>query len=740
MESFKLKAGDDDTVNKSSLCHMSLSEWTSLDKTTLASSLPTIFAVDTECEIESIIRPPNADDNDPDSILKAANGGSALARPVRRVPWGWLVQVGEIMVLHDNGNIQVVGPGRWSIKWNHLLFTSWGPRKSVRDDLISVSNFTMVRVRRGQLGLAVENGKPVLLQEGLHVYNNPLFSFVEFKGVDAQHVSHISYHVVRVPRGSFGKIKEQNRVKLLPEGTHTVNNAVFEYCGLVDSIEAYINHSNIHIIQVPKGSVGLVNESNFPRLLSEGVHIYDSPTLKFVGLKSKLEPQIIHGTISRFRVQKGEVGLAWLDNEPMLIEDPGTYLIDSSNFKFVSLKSAVEKNITLGAKKILTVNAGEVGVTFKAGTLAVLVPGRHYIDAIDHIFDGFLSTQQLAIKLTPEGATDDALLTCETKDLVNIGIRADVFYRISDPEQAIMQVGREFIPELVKETSIATLNNIIRSTALGEIAQSSQPSAQSEAEHQNGVQTAQAMGAASAPLFFDKAHDQFLAKLHDDFKARYGLEITNIRIEQFKIMDKALSQSIAGQAVKTAATQSELANLEGQTQIATQQQERDVRMQQMAAEAEARRVQVKADSEKAQAEALALAQKVRSDMEANTRRTQAQAEADSIRLKAQAEADAVKIQADAMISQAKAEAEAIAMKAKAEAERAKLLAATPLGEKLSLLEIYGDVVKQSNEGVQKIVYVDPTTTQAGNPFSLLTLQTLQKDLVQLGGTGQNLAA
>eukprot|EP00443_Scrippsiella_acuminata_P001982 CAMPEP_0115366556 /NCGR_PEP_ID=MMETSP0270-20121206/104868_1 /TAXON_ID=71861 /ORGANISM="Scrippsiella trochoidea, Strain CCMP3099" /LENGTH=559 /DNA_ID=CAMNT_0002789335 /DNA_START=16 /DNA_END=1691 /DNA_ORIENTATION=+ len=559
----------------------------------------------------------------------------------------------------------------------------------------------MIRVRRGQFGLATENGKPVLLKEGLHVYNNPLFSFVEFKNVDAQHVSHVSYHVVRVPRGAFGKIKEQNRVKLLPEGTHTVDNAVFEYCGLVDSIEAYINHGSIHIIQVPKGSVGLVFESNFPRLLSEGVHIYDSPTLKFNGVRSKLDPQIIHGTISRFRVQKGEVGLAWLDNVSPSIEEPGTYLVDSSSFKFVSLRDAADKTIMLGAKKILTVNAGEVAVTFKAGNLAVLPPGRHYIEAIDHTFDDFLSTQQLSIRLTPpeDGrGKENELLTCETKDLVDIGIRADVFYRISDPEQAIMKVGREFIPELVKETSIATLNNIIRSTALGEIAQSSQPSAQSEAEHATKVQAAQAMGDASAPLFFDKAHDQFLAKLHDDFKARYGLEITNIRIEQFKILDKALSQSIAGQAIKTAATQSELANLEGQTQIATQQQERDVRLQQLAAEAEGvqfcdegkmlniwglthmhmakvclqaasmkpndpnRHILIeenkpvlsqcrmqqklyrnmgdgyeramKADSEKAQAEALAEAQRVRSDMEADTRRTQAQAEADAVRTKA----------------------------------------------------------------------------------------------------------
>jgi len=735
MEAFKLKEGDEDTINKTSLCHMSLSEWTTTDKHQLASMLK-LFTVDNDCSIESIIRSPNADDNDPTTILKAANQGAPSSRAVRNVPWGWLVKTGEIMIIYDNGLIGVAGPGRWSVKWYLQLFASCGRKQSLTEDVITEGTFTMVRVRRGQLGLAMENGKPVLLQEGLHVYNNPLFSFVEFKPVDALHVQHMSYHVVRVPRGSFGMITEQARAKLLPEGTHAVNNAVFEYKGLVEVVDAYINHGTIHIIQVPKGKAGLVFESNLPRLLSEGVHIYDSPTLKYVGTKSLLDAKIAHGTISRFRVQKGEIALAWLNNEPMLIEDPGTYLIDSSNFQLVSLVNASEKTVMLGAKKIITVNAGEVAVTFKAGKLAVLGPGRTYIDAIDHLFDGFLSTQQLSIRLSSGKKGTEQLLSCETQDLVSIGIRADVFYRISNPEQALMQVGREFIPELVKETSIATLNNIVRSTALSEIAQNSDASAKSLKEEQQKLMEAQASGRPTAPLFFDKAHDQFLAKLHDDFKERYGLEITNIRIEQFKIMDQALSNSIAGQAVKTAATQSELANLAGQTQIATQQQERDVRMQQMMAEADARRLQTKADSEKAQAEALASAQQVRSDMEAATKRTQAQAEADAVRTKAQAEADAIKIQAEAIISRARAEAEGITLKAKAEGERAKLLAETPLGEKLSLLEIYGDVVKKSNEGVEKVVYVDPTTTQAGNPFSLLTLQSLNQDLTQLGATNQ----
>eukprot|EP00928_Gymnodinium_smaydae_P034094 TRINITY_DN24242_c0_g2_i1.p1 TRINITY_DN24242_c0_g2~~TRINITY_DN24242_c0_g2_i1.p1 ORF type:complete len:204 (+),score=64.37 TRINITY_DN24242_c0_g2_i1:186-797(+) len=203
-------------------------------------------------------------------------------------------------------------------------------------------------------------------------------------------------------------------------------------------------------------------------------------------------------------------------------------------------------------------------------------------------------------------------------------------------------------------------------------------------------------------------------------------------------MDESLARSIAGQAVKTAETQSELANLEGQNKIAVQQQERDARMRTIKAQADAQTRQVQADSERAQAEAIASAQKVRIDMEANTTRTQATAQADAIRLAATAEKDAVEIKASAVVKQAEAEAQAIRLKAQAEAERAKLLAAVPLGEKLALLDVYAEVVKKSNEGVEKVVYVDPTTTQAGNPLSLLTLQSLQKDLATLDSSNKSM--
>lgn len=723
--------------NESSLTTLSLAEWTTLDKTSLAKQYP-IFAVDDDKPLDTIIRPANASDEDISTLVNIVNN----RKPCVASPFMFgmtLVPVGHVRVVRNNGRVEIVGPGRYRLKIIHKCFAKWGRLWPLTEDSISDGSFTMVRCRRGQLGLAIENGRPVILDEGLHVYNSPLFSFLRFVPMDSEYINHMSYNVIRVPKGCFGKIWEQGVAKLLPQGLHAVDNAVFKYDGLVNSGEPHISHGSIQIVMVPKGSVGLVLESGYPKLLQEGVHIYDSPTMEFRGTKNKLTSCIQHGTITRVRIQKGEVGLAWLNNEPVLIQEPGTYEVDSASFRFERAIAVDNKNISLGSHKIVTVYAGQVGISYNGGKLQILPPGRHVIDAAEHTFDDFLSTQQRSMRLksvskNQRGSGEDLLL-CETKDLVQIGIRADVFFRIADPERAITQVGRDGINELVSETSIATLTNIMRSTTLNEIAQNSLPSAVSEKAHAEEAVTAQALGQASAPMFFDKAHDMFLSKLHDDFMEKFGLEISNIRIEQFKIMDEALATSISRQAVTTAETESKLANLEGQTAIATQTKERDAKLASIDAESEANVRKLTAEAKVAQAEAEVRAQQVQAESDAKRKRIQAEAEAESAKIRAaatiaSAEADAksVTIRADASISEAKAQAESIRLKAKAESERAQLLASTSLGEKLALLDIYGEVVKSSNQGVEKVVYVDPSTTQAGNPFGLLTLQSLNRDL------------
>merc|ERR1712070_1035531 len=92
------------------------------------------------------------------------------------------------------------------------------------------------------------------------------------------------------------------------------------------------------------------------------------------------------------------------------------------------------------------------------------------------------------LRLTPKGAvkakaagkvdTGKAdLLVCETKDFVKVGLRADVFFVVANPAKPIQAIRRDEIDELVYETAVATLTNVVRCTALNEVAQNAMPSA-----------------------------------------------------------------------------------------------------------------------------------------------------------------------------------------------------------------------------------------------------------------------
>ena len=120
---------------------------------------------------------------------------------------------------------------------------------------------------------------------------------------------------------------------------------------------------------------------------------------------------------------------------------------------------------------------------------------------------------------------------------------------------------------------MATLTNIIRSTALNQIAQSQNVSAASPIEDitkEGGLSTVASMvnkydppPPATAPMaeFFEKTHDEFMTKLHDDFNLRYGVTISNIRIEAFKIMDDDLAEQISKHALTTAQIENEMVSL-----------------------------------------------------------------------------------------------------------------------------------------------------------------------------------
>jgi len=376
--------------------------------------------------------------------------------------------------------------------------------------------------------------------------------------------------------------------------------------------------------------------------------------------------------------------LAWENNQPTFFEE-GMYDKDSANFMFEKCVNASEQQIMLGSKKIITVRDGEVGVSYLKGKLIVLPPDRHFIESADHIFQGFLSTQQQCLHLSSPSLDKkkENFLVCETKDFVEIAIKADVFYKIEDAEKISLVVGKDNVEALVRDTAIASLNSIIRSTSLAEVAQSKE------------IQAKKATPDAPAPQFFDKVHDEFIHKLHTSFIEQFGINVCNIRIESFKLMNQELASNISKQALTTAQTETQLSNLAGQTEIATAQQKRDAEVARIRAEGDSMRLKTETDARN------------RTTMET------AKAEAEATLIRAKAEAQALEVRAEA-------EAKAILLKGEAEAKRATLISSTPLGGQIAMFQLYADMVKQSMTGVEKVIYLP--VESANNPLSFFSLQ------------------
>mmetsp|Transcript_20111 Transcript_20111/g.37885 ORF Transcript_20111/g.37885 Transcript_20111/m.37885 type:complete len:747 (+) Transcript_20111:542-2782(+) len=695
-------------------------------------------------------------------LAKSKSRGSHLKAPGML---GHVVRPGCISFYTINGKTFALSEGRWWLMKNPIR-AHWlrGHRNiSLDRDETSAGEVHIIRVLPGEVGLIRAQGTEVLLDVGTHVFNSGTVTIAgKVAYSENHHFHHGRYHYLRVERGYMAKVWAivslggiQTVVpRLIEQGVHFINNHMFKFDGFVKCSEKVIEHGSIHRILVVRGLLAKCIQDSKNRILGEGDHIIESTDFEFVGFEDITKASCIqHGTITILRVTKGKIALAWNNSDPIFISKPGMYEFDSPDFNFDSFRDAEENLIQLGSKKIVQVQTGQVAVTYDDGLLKVLLNGTHEINSSTHIFHRFLSIQEKSIRLATLSAkeklshksinmkqskksnptghqfhidgdvdVDSDLTICETKDLVKVGIRADIFYSISDPEKCIVKIDTDELEDLVRETAIATLTNIIRSTALNQIAQSSNVSAGSPHDQVRGAMpnfaksNEQVYPSAipvspvrndeeihpppSAPMaeFFDKTHDEFMSKLHDDFRLRYGVDISNIRIEAFKIMDDDLAEQISKHALTTAQIENEMANLEGMSLISTQREKTAAEVKNISALADAEALKTAADAE-------------------NERKIDA----------ANAEGEALQIKA-------KAEAEAIKLKAAAEAERAEMIARTDLGKQEALLTIYSDMIVKANKGVEKVVYLDPSVSRE-SPFAISTMHNLNEDLHALTKLG-----
>jgi hypothetical protein len=613
--------------------------------------------------------------------------------------WGHIVNPGCLSFYKLDGKTFAAPEGRWFLS---SYRGSWTAKNvAIDQDHIVCGQALIIRVPPGSVGRIFDQGVPILLDVGTHVFNSGTVKNAgSVSYASGNYFGHVNYHYIRVPRGKYARVWAVARSdgtktlvpRLLAEGEHFSDSHLLKFDQISSVHKKYIHHGSLRVVSVEKGQVAKVIHENAPRLLGEGDHFIESPFFAYKGSESVIESQVIeHATITIIRVTLGQIALAWRDSEPFFIDQPGLYEWDSPDFKFVEFKDAEESLIQLGSLKIILVHTGTVGVTYNNGALEILTNGRHVIDSAAHVFHRFLSTKQKSVRLRgfKKGGTPDSVPThqpdkahhvpsgsvpplsdasdltiCETKDLVKVGLRADVFYSIEDPEKCIKRIDTDDLENLVRETAVATLTNIVRSTALNEIVTiSKQVSAGGLAGGLTVWPTpvgkdGSKVGSSSMSAFFEKAHDKFLDKIHHDFMFRYGVDIANICIESFKIMDDELSDQISKYALTAAQTENDMANLEGNSLISATKERTAAAVLNINAEADAEALHTRASAE-------------------NQRMIEAaQAVSQATIIQARAEAEA---EAEFILTKAKAEAEAIRLKAVAEADRAKKMSRAKQG-------------------------------------------------------------
>jgi len=168
-------------------------------------------------------------------------------------------------------------------------------------------------------------GIELLLDVGTHVFSSGTVSYVGTKVYsETEYFRHGRFHYLRVPRGKYAQIwaevKDRHGNKsvvhrLLKQGEHFVDNFLFRCDGFVDCSQAYIEHGAVHRISVTKGNVAKIIQDNKPRLLGEGTHLVESTDFSYNGMVSIVSNLVIvHRTITILRVTLGKIALAWQES------------------------------------------------------------------------------------------------------------------------------------------------------------------------------------------------------------------------------------------------------------------------------------------------------------------------------------------------------------------------------------------------------------------------------------------
>jgi hypothetical protein len=194
---------------------------------------------------------------------------------------GHIVNPGCLSFYRLDGKTFAAPEGRWFLS---SYKASWTAKNvAIDQDHIVCGQALIIRVPPGSVGRIFDQGVPILLDVGTHVFNSGTVKNAgSVSYASGNYFGHVNYHYIRVPRGKYARVWAVARSdgtktlvpRLLAEGEHFSDSHLLKFDKMCNVDQEYIHHGSLHIVSVDKGTVAKVIQDNAPRLLGGRRSLY----------------------------------------------------------------------------------------------------------------------------------------------------------------------------------------------------------------------------------------------------------------------------------------------------------------------------------------------------------------------------------------------------------------------------------------------------------------------------------
>lgn len=435
---------------------------------------------------------------------------------------GTIIPQGQFAFTVKNGIVGYLAPGRRRI---------WDPLRKVHNihnvnqDVLSCCNVTFVYVRPGQIGLALHQGVPVVLEVGRHMIISPVWQLI---GVRSSLDDHVRWpavpalNIVRVRPGKIALIYDSGKPLSLHHRREfyefmAPKEQFVRIANMMQDVIRFDDGNTLDIIRVRPGQVGLLWQDQQPAVLppSEVPYELRAPRQQFVKIADALDEEIrldSTNSLDIIRVRPGKIGLLWEDGRPRLLAPRSKpYVLRKPHQQFVKISKVNEEHIELGSLHIITIATGRRAVAWIVGRAIIIEAGQSVFEEDNFIYGKSHNISEKMYSLGPytyitvgsgevgikhtcgelevlyagthclstnKGETFHGFVSVQqqvmkvrnlkviTLDNVELRVDAVLTYSIKDPEMAIR--GVKNLDEVLRQRTETTLSNIFSHNNYGQ--------------------------------------------------------------------------------------------------------------------------------------------------------------------------------------------------------------------------------------------------------------------------------